>query len=43
MVSNRPIIIGPKDSDFAEIIRVHFGSFFWYGEKERLKDNFSII
>lgn len=39
MVSNRPIIaIGPKDSDFAEIItQTNTGVFFEYSEKERLK------
>ena len=39
MVSNRPIIgIGPKDSDFAEIIKsTNTGVFFEYDEKERLK------
>ena len=39
MVSNRPIIgIGPKDSDFAEIIKTtNTGVFFKYEEKERLK------
>ena len=39
MVSERPIIsIGPKDSDFAEIIKeTNTGSFFEYDEKERLK------
>ncbi|WP_026714066.1 glycosyltransferase family 4 protein [Flavobacterium daejeonense] len=39
MVSNRPIIaIGPKDSDFAEIITsTNTGVFFEYIEKERLK------
>ncbi|MBC5841049.1 glycosyltransferase family 4 protein [Flavobacterium sp. F-380] len=39
MVSNRPIIgIGPKDSDFAEIIKTtNTGVFFEYEEKERLK------
>lgn len=39
MVSNRPIIaIGPKDSDFAEIItQTNTGVFFNYSEKERLK------
>lgn len=40
MVSNRPIIaIGPKDSDFAEIITsTNTGVFFEYSEKERLKN-----
>ncbi len=40
MVSNRPIIaIGPKDSDFAEIITsTNTGVFFEYTEKERLKN-----
>lgn len=39
MVSERPIIaIGPKDSDFAEIIKsTNTGTFFTYNEKERLK------
>ncbi len=39
MVSERPIIaIGPKDSDFAEIITsTNTGVFFTYNEKERLK------
>ena len=39
MVSNRPIIgIGPKDSDFAEIITgTNTGVFFEYTEKEKLK------
>ena len=39
MVSERPIIaIGPKDSDFAEIITsTNTGIFFTYHEKERLK------
>jgi hypothetical protein len=39
MVSERPIIaIGPKDSDFAEIITsTNTGTFFTYNEKERLK------
>jgi len=39
MVSERPIIaIGPKDSDFAEIITsTNTGVFFTYKEKERLK------
>lgn len=39
MVSNRPIIaIGPKDSDFAEIItNTNTGVFFEYSEKTRLK------
>lgn len=39
MVSERPIIaIGPKDSDFAEIITTtNTGVFFTYDEKERLK------
>lgn len=39
MVSNRPIIaIGPKDSDFAEIItETNTGVFFEYTEKEKLK------
>jgi galactitol-specific phosphotransferase system IIB component len=39
MVSNRPIIaIGPKDSDFAEIITsTNTGVFFEYSEKMRLK------
>ena len=39
MVAERPIIaIGPKDSDFAEIIKeTNTGSFFKYDEKERLK------
>ncbi len=40
MVSNRPIIaIGPKDSDFAEIITgTNTGVFFQYTEKEKLKN-----
>lgn len=39
MASERPIIaIGPKDSDFAEIITsTNTGVFFTYNEKERLK------
>ncbi|SHI61579.1 glycosyltransferase family 4 protein [Flavobacterium terrae] len=39
MVSERPIVaIGPKDSDFAElIVSTNTGSFFTYSEKERLK------
>ena len=39
MVSERPIVaIGPKDSDFAEIITVtNTGVFFTYNEKEKLK------
>ncbi len=39
MVSERPIIaIGPKDSDFAEIISsTNTGVFFTYSEKDRLK------
>ena len=39
MVSERPILaIGPKDSDFAEIITsTNTGVFFMYDEKERLK------
>ncbi len=39
MVSERPIIaIGPKDSDFAEIIKeTNTGSFFEYSEKKQLK------
>ena len=39
MVSNRPIIaIGPKDSDFAEIITTtNTGVFFEYSEKMKLK------
>lgn len=39
MVSERPIIaIGPKDSDFAEIIKsTNTGIFFEYDEKEALK------
>lgn len=39
MVSERPIVaIGPKDSDFAEIITsTNTGVFFTYSEKERLK------
>ncbi|MGZ9676354.1 glycosyltransferase family 4 protein [Flavobacterium sp. GNP001] len=39
MVSNRPIIaIGPKDSDFAEIItQTNTGVFFEYSEKVKLK------
>jgi glycosyltransferase involved in cell wall biosynthesis len=39
MVSNRPIIaIGPKDSDFAEIItNTNTGVFFDYSEKMKLK------
>ena len=40
MVSERPIIaIGPKDSDFAEIItQTNTGIFFTYDEKEKLKE-----
>jgi glycosyltransferase involved in cell wall biosynthesis len=40
MVSNRPIIaIGPKGSDFAEIITdTNTGVFFEYNEKEKLKN-----
>lgn len=40
LVSERPIIaIGPKDSDFAEIITAtNTGVFFTYNEKERLKE-----
>lgn len=40
LVSERPIIaIGPKDSDFAEIITsTNTGVFFSYDEKERLKE-----
>jgi len=40
MVSNRPIIaIGPKDSDFAEIItETNTGVFFEYSDKEKLKN-----
>ena len=39
MVSNRPIIaIGPKNSDFAEIImETNTGIFFEYNEKDKLK------
>ncbi|WP_293870956.1 glycosyltransferase family 4 protein [Flavobacterium sp.] len=39
MISERPIIaIGPKDSDFAEIITAtNTGVFFTYNEKEKLK------
>jgi hypothetical protein len=39
MVSNRPIIaIGPKNSDFAEIItETNTGVFFDYTEKAKLK------
>lgn len=39
MVSNRPIIaIGPKDSDFAEIItQTNTGVFFEYSDKAKLK------
>ena len=39
MVSGRPIIaIGPKNSDFAEIItETNSGVFFEYAEKEKLK------
>jgi hypothetical protein len=39
MVSERPIVaIGPKDSDFAEIIaKTNTGVFFTYEEKEKLK------
>jgi glycosyltransferase involved in cell wall biosynthesis len=39
MVSERPIIaIGPKDSDFAEIIaKTNTGVFFTYDDKEKLK------
>ena len=41
MVSERPIIgIGPKDSDFAEIINsTNTGAFFTYDQKEELKKN----
>ena len=40
MVSERPIIaIGPKGSDFAEIItETNTGVFFTYDEKDRLKN-----
>lgn len=40
MVSNRPIVaIGPKDSDFAEIItQTNTGVFFEYSEKVKLKE-----
>lgn len=40
MVSNRPIVaIGPKDSDFAEIITLtNTGVFFEYSEKVKLKE-----
>lgn len=40
LVSNRPIIgIGPKNSDFAEIIiETNTGGFFEYTEKDKLKD-----
>ncbi|UQD56417.1 glycosyltransferase family 4 protein [Flavobacterium sp. K5-23] len=40
MVSERPIIaIGPKDSDFADIImQTNTGVFFDYSEKEKLKE-----
>lgn len=40
MVSERPIIaIGPKDSDFAEIITsTNTGVFFTYSEKDRLRN-----
>ncbi|AOW09716.1 glycosyltransferase family 4 protein [Flavobacterium gilvum] len=40
MVSNRPIIaIGPKNSDFSEIItETNTGVFFEYSEKEKLKN-----
>jgi glycosyltransferase involved in cell wall biosynthesis len=40
MVSNRPIIaIGPRNSDFAEIItETNTGVFFEYSEKEKLKN-----
>ncbi|WP_394758396.1 glycosyltransferase family 4 protein [Flavobacterium sp.] len=43
MVSERPILaIGPKDSDFAEIITsTNTGVFFTYKEKERLKSQIS--
>jgi hypothetical protein len=39
MVSDRPIVaIGPKDSDFAEIItNTNTGVFFDYAEKMKLK------
>lgn len=39
MVSERPIVaIGPKDSDFAEMITsTNTGNFFMYDEKEKLK------
>jgi glycosyltransferase involved in cell wall biosynthesis len=44
LVSGRPIIaIGPKDSDFAEIITsTNTGFFFTYDEKERLKKTTTI-
>jgi glycosyltransferase involved in cell wall biosynthesis len=43
LVSERPIIaIGPKDSDFAEIITsTNTGVFFTYDEKEKLKKTIS--
>ena len=43
MVAERPIIaIGPKDSDFAEIITTtNTGVFFTYDEKEKLKKTIS--
>lgn len=44
MVSNRPIIaIGPKDSDFAEIItETNTGVFFEYSQKEELKSTIKL-
>ncbi|WP_348798587.1 glycosyltransferase family 4 protein [Flavobacterium adhaerens] len=44
MVSNRPIVaIGPKDSDFAEIINeTNTGVFFDYTEKEKLKNTITL-
>jgi len=44
MVSNRPIIaIGPKDSDFSEIItETNTGTFFEYNEKEKLKNTIKL-
>lgn len=43
MVSERPIVaIGPKDSDFAEIIAsTNTGVFFTYDEKDKLKQTIS--
>jgi hypothetical protein len=43
LVSERPIVaIGPKDSDFAEIITsTNTGVFFTYDEKDKLKKTIS--